>query len=313
MKTKRTLLLISLGIISATTFGATSAASAITDKAEAFGVKISTEKPVVYRKVTYYIPVDNDPTYKNFTSTTIDVPDGSFLYTVLTDCHPDVDGFKFESWHSSKNHFRKDDTTQDIISNAATITSDMSVYAKYVKTNTLYYYDTTHHYVTSTTNDATISTNTVYIGDFIYSLDGVEGYSKDLITDSGIYKLEKNTDDWNILRKVSFGINAVSSWWTGSSAHTHIYYENTSNVGDFKTNVLFDNNKVTYYFNYDVNKFVVCRSPSNSTDWNQFWNQTYDALLTQKDTGSATYGKEHTTLYVQNDPTDGKLKHYNWW
>ena len=312
MKKRFALVLISSGIIFASAFGATAASWAVTDNADSFGVKVSVNAPTVQHTVTYYIPDINDQTYKSFTSASISVNDGTDLYTALNDYTGEVNGFNFVNWHESANHFRTDDETQDVIPNTSTVTSDMTVYGKFAKANTFYFYDTTHHYVTSTTNDVTISTKTAYIGDYIYSLDGVEGHSRDLITDSGIYKLEKTTDSWNILRKVSFGINDVSSWWTSAGAHTHIYYENTSGSGAFHTDVAFDSNKVTFYFNYDVNKFVVCRSPSSSTDWNQFWNQTIDTYLTTKGKDQTTYSKEHITLYVQDNKTDQK-QNINWY
>lgn len=312
MKKRIALALISSGIIFASAFGATSASWAVTDNADKFGVKIGINIPTIKHTITYYIPDISDQTFKNYTSASISVDEGTNLYTALNNYTGEVNGFNFVNWHESNQHLRTDDTTQDIVADSTTVTEDITVYGKFVKSNTFYYYDTTHHYVTSTTNDVTISTKTAYVGDYIYSLDGVEGHSRDLITDSGIYKLEKTTDNWNILRKVSFGIDSVSSWWTGNGAHTHIYYENTSGTGAFKTEVAFSSNKVTYYFNYDVNKFVVCRSPSNSTDWNQFWNQTIDTTLKTQSTGSTTYNKEHITLYVQDNKTDNK-QNINWW
>lgn len=312
MKKRIALLLVSSGIVFATAFGATSASWAVTDNADKFGIKIGINLPVVQHSITYYIPDISDQTFKNYTSATITVNDGANLYTVLNDYTGEVNGFNFVNWHESAEHLRSDDATQDVIDNTATVTEDMTVYGKFVKSNTFYFYDTTHHYVTSTSNDVTISTKTAYIGDYIYSLDGVEGHSRDLITDSGIYKLEKTTDSWNILRKVTFGINDVSYWWTGSGAHTHIYYENTSGTGNFHKEVAFNDNKVTYYFNYDVNKFVVCRSPSSSTTWDDFWNQTVDATLTTMSTGEATYSKDHITLYVQDNKT-GNKQNINWW
>lgn len=312
MKKRLALVLISSGIIFASAFGATAASWAVNDNADSFGVKISVNVPTVQHTVTYYIPDISDQTFKNFTSSTITVDDGTNLYTALTDYTGEVNGFNFVNWHESADHFRTDDDTQDTIVETTTVTEDITVYGKFVKSNTLYYYDTTHHYVTSTTNDVTISTKTAYVGDYIYSLDGVEGHSRDLITDSGIYKLEKTTDNWNILRKVSFGINDVSSWWT-SGAHTHIYTENVSGTGSFIKNVAFSSNKVTYYVNYDIIKFVVCRSPSDSTTWSDFYNQTVDALLTSKDTGSETYGKDHITLYVQDGKDGSGKQHINWW
>ena len=306
-----TISIMSLGVF-ASLLGSAKAYSSFKQKAKDLEMHIGASLPTMHN-VKYYLPDISDTTHKNFIEGNIAVREGTNLYNALQDYAVEINLFSFVNWHSSKDHFRNDDPTQDIVPNTTLVTEDMTVFAKYTRQNTLYFWDeaTKHNYINATTNDKTIGTNTVYIGDWIYSYDGVDGVSKDLITNSGIYKLENTGDGWNILRKVTFSVSYVSSWWYNASAHTHIYYENISSSGGFKTDVALYDHKVTYYFNYDVNKFVICRSPSSSTDWNQFWNQTFDAFIDQQGVGSTKYSSSSTVLHAEDSPSEGK-KNYSW-
>lgn len=269
----------------------------------------------VKHKITYYLPKSDDSTYTQFVSNTIEVNEGTNIYSALNDYTSNIEGFSFVDWHSSSSHFRNDDEIQDKISSDSTLTEDVTVYAKYIKANTLYYCNGTddhHYYNISMMTDQTVSTRYAFVGDRIYSYNGVEGSQYDLLTNSGIYRFQLNGNNWSILRKVTFGINDVSSWWT-NGAQCHIYYENTSNEVKWHTNVQFDGNKVTYFFEHNVNKFIVCRSPSGGCDWSDFSNKTVDAYLDNADTGQEKYSSTYNVLYVQDSRISDQQHHINWW
>lgn len=271
---------------------------------------------IVKKTITVYLPDSTDTTeYKNFVSSTIEVDEGSNLYTALTSKTGDINNFSFVSWHASSDHFRNDDTTQDKYETTYTVTEDMTVYAKYVMPNTLYYYHTVDkkdYYVTTSHTDYGMNAKEVYYGDRIYSNSGVEGHKIDLHTDTGIYNLTRDdaNNKWTAARKVTFSATNVT-WWP-SGAHTHIYLERTDGTSEWLTDISWSSNKYAAYIDATYNKIVITRSPNASHGWDNLYNQTVDAFVTNKGKGTEVYSKDHTTFYIEDEKVDNKNK-YSWY
>lgn len=271
--------------------------------------------PVTTHNVTYYLPDSGDSSQTTFVSDVIPVAENSNLYDALQGVTDDILGFEFDSWYESASHFRTDDTDNDQISDDVTVTSDLTIYAKYVKDNTLYYFnnsDEKDYYLTSSFTEYGIYASSVYVGTQIYSVRGVEGVEIQLGSASGVYKLTRNTSDWTILRKVSFGINDVSSWWS-TGAYNHIYCFGADG-SEWISNISFTDNIYTGFFDLKYNGFILTRSDSATGGWSgNVWNQTVDIKLDVAGENGVIYCVEHTTAFIQ-DGKDGSGHNYtNWW
>ena len=292
-------------------------ANFIVSSAPTIGVKI-TIAPLPTYEVTYYLPTSGSS--DAYTSYVLEVQENDNLYDALADYTGSaINGYTFSSWHLDKgsDSFRTDgkDYAANLVASNFKVTEDIAVYGKYVQNNVGYYYDTTHRYVTSNQTNLTIAASSFYYGTRIYSVDGVEGSEVALTTSSGIYNLTKNANNWSVLRKITIGINGVSSWWPNGSK-TFVYCAtNDDSSTEWTSNLTFTSNKSTIYVDTKYTKFNVVRSPSStpSGTFDGLWNQTVDVKLTEKDTGSQTYSSTYNTIYIQDNKDDSGKSHINWW
>ena len=303
--------LFSAAVISSTYFGSTFADWVVTDNAGNKTIRISPGAGNL-KTITYYLPSGNNG---QFTSHTLDVMSGENLYDSLSSYTTAVGDYSFVEWHNGTEHFASYDTGYSMskIANTTTVTDDITVYAKYVQPNVLYYWDGQNRYVTSTTSSQAIGASSLFYGRRIYSYDGVEGTEVQLGTSSGKYSLTKNANDWTIKRIVKVGVNDVSSWWFNDSAKTFVQLYSSSDSSETWTNQLsFTSNKATLEVDLKYNRFIITRA--GSSGWSNVYNQTVDIWLDWKGVGADNqiYSSTYDTVYVQAGTSDGK-HNYTWY
>lgn len=277
--------------------------------------------------VTYYLPTHSSASDTNFTSYSVQVSDGTNLYTALSSYAVAKGSYSFSAWHSSKDHFASYDENKDPISNTTTVTGDMTVYAKYVQSNVGYYNAGSDVYLTSTTNNRTIDASKFYYGTRIYSVNGVDGAEVDLRSASGVYDLVKNGNNWSVLRQVTINVSNVT-WWTDYGAKQGVYCATNDDSSSEWVTPSFSSNKTTLHVDVSYNKFVIVRYSSSATQtsgYNDVWNQTVDIKLDEYGKGSNIYGSANSSggvkcyeIWIEDEKVGGtgadKDKNkYSWW
>ena len=264
--------------------------------------------------ITYYLPTaENSST---FTSHTLTVDDGVNLYDSLSTYTTAVGNYSFDEWHLGTTSFNSD---TDKVATTEVVSADMTVYAKYVRPNVLYYYDnSTNNYVYSSTSNVTLNTNTVSVGTRIYSWDGVfDKTDYDLTSESGKYSFYISGTTWSIKRVVQFDVQYVSSWWLSYSAHSQVYLfsPNVGSGDEWTSDITFTNNIATVEVDSKYTKMILVRLDPNGSGWDNKWNQTVDIMLTGSSSSPYAYsGSYSSTTYkcqVWTDQTDSK-NHYGW-
>ena len=316
MKKRIALMLISSGIIFASAFGATSASWAVTDNADTFGVKISTSVPASKHSVKFYTTFDGTDWGDDVDFT---VDDGS---TVVA---PTVTktGYTVKGWTMFKPSltiYAPDYDLDEI--NSLAIDQDYTFYPIIESNNNrVWIHDL--GYVGDVDTDITLDVNTIgqtLIGkEYIGVTDGVcspiasWNNNRSLYSSSGIYKFSNKDGAASCSRKVTISTTNVT-WWTGDSAITKIHvWDGSGNSHDYEIlNSSFSatSHTATIYIDATCENLMVMRiNPNNKSE---VWNQTVDAKITSKGSGSETYSKNHATFYIESSGGD-KSKNYSWY
>jgi len=301
----------SVSLLSLAFVGSTFAAWAVNDNAGTKHMHIMVASPTL-RTITYYLPNGSG----GFTSNSKTVEDGADLYTSLSSYTSNIGGYSFDEWHWDNTAFPtySSNYSNKKISEGTTVTSDITVYAKYIQNNVGYYNDGSDHYLTSS-QELSLNTQHFFYGTRIYSVTGIDGADIDLTTSSGKYHLVKNANNWTVNRYVKIGINDVSSWWPKDSKSFVYLFGASDDATSWTGNISFSSNKATIEVDAKYTKFIVTRNPSNTASgtFNGAWNQTVDVSLTGKDTGSQTYSSTYDTIYIQDNKDGASHQHINWW
>lgn len=309
--------LLSAIILSSTLFGTTFASTswAVTDTANEKEVKITVSAPNT-KRLTYHIPSGDGTT---FNEGYVDVEENANLYGALTSLTTDVAGYHFVEWHWTNTKFAtySDGYADDVVSTSQVVNYDLSVYAKYVQSNMLYYWDGADRYITSNTSNVVINSQYVYYGDKIYSWGGVDGTEVNLYTSSGRYSFTKNTNDWTIKRVIGINVNNNNFWDTASAHHALWCFESKVSASDaWSSAYSFDNKNAIVEVDYRYNGFIAVRLDDSGTiDWGKKWNQTTNIYLdwdcTSSDNDRHSYTATNSRIYIQGTQ-DGSNYQCTW-
>ena len=258
--------------------------------------------------ITYHLPTTNG----EFSNNTIEVVEGTNLYSALSSHTSNIDSYEFIDWRYSSDHFRNDDENSDPVSNSTLVENDIEVWGKFAEKNVVYYHDGDDHYLSeSLENPITINARNIYYGNHIYSMNGVEGTGIDTETESGIYNIEKEGNAWFFYRRIDIYVGNVSSWWYSDGAKFHIAIMRGF-IEDWRfSNLTFTYDKTTIWvpisslLNY--NKFNVVRNESTEGSFTNIWTQTTDITLD----GGNKYSATNHTITIYDTETDGK-KNWQW-
>lgn len=217
------LLVISLLGVSLIT-GSVFASWIVTDDADPFGINLRIDEGT--RNISFYLPDTSDSECMNYENAVVKTVNyGSALSTASggLPSTSSFDNFTFQGWFTEAT-FENEIETSDLIG------ENMSLYAKFTRSNVLY--DGSSAYFISEDEDHTIDSRYVWkVASQTWGIQYVKDDDDkiDLLTTSGIYKTTYGGEpaDWTILRKIGVSINpsdkAVSGWWGDNGAMTYVY------------------------------------------------------------------------------------------
>lgn len=319
MKKRFALVLISSGIIFASAFGATAASWAVTDNADAFGVKISVNAPADKHSVKFYKTFDGTD-WGDTTDFVVD--DGS---TVIAPTITKT-GYTHKGWVTIKPSLTvygvEYDTTQI---NALTIDQDYTFYP-IIESNNDMVWISGSGFVGDINTDIAINSKTlnqVIIGkDYVGVTNGVcnpvvnDTSSIGLISNSGVYQFSVSNKSLVINRKITVNTSNIKTDycgfnWTDAGAKTDLYA--FGNGDKWYADISGNTNTGTAYVDYKFSSFIIVRrNPNEPVGWTGKWDQTIDISLTNADKGTEVYSKDHTTIWVETDRIEGNLR-YSFW
>ena len=253
--------------------------------------------------ITYFVPApsaEND--YLTFEEKSLKAYEGDSLSSLGFEFNSISGGFSFDSWNTSD-----DFANETKLSNDATVSGNMTLYAKFTRSNVLYFYNEAHNYLTASSGDEILTQQNYYVGVQTYGKYGVEGEAIDLTSESGIYKFTLNEGNWSCARKLTISIKDVT-WWDSDGAVSKLWCFGSSSLADAYTDAFtFTDNASTVYIDASFTGFTFDRL--NPGDLTQRWNQTIDISL-NSDSGSKKYTKDSIIIYVNGETVEGKNKYY---
>ena len=256
----------------------------------------------VYHKITYYLPNPSDENdFETLSEKTIYVTEGTALKDVSFIKESSINGFEFSSWYTSS-----DFASVNKLEDTSVISGDLEIYAKYTRSNVLYFYNDAHNYLINTPiEDQILTQNQFFVGTQTYAKAGVEGEAYSLTSESGVYKFELNGNEWSCKRKIVIS-NKDVTWWVNDV--TKLWCFGSTSLSDsYTSQITFEDNKATLYVDYSYTGFVLDRfNPDNLEEKR---NQTIDISLTA-DSGEGKYTKDTTIIYVNDAKIDDKNKYY---
>ena len=252
------------------------------------------------------------------THTTINVAAGA---TVSTATSPTKSGYTFQGWVTSAptkstgtaaTDFPVEYTTDQL--NALKPASNMTLYPVFKSsTPKVYTHSNDADYYYEVNTDVTVSYKTissVFIGDRYLGVPGVMDEtsswndSRDLVTNSGVYKFYDDGGGVRISRKIGLKVtDTASDYWNSNNQEYYSVYGFNNNDDNGWSGVVTRNNSkaspysANFYIDYHFAKIIFVRHSSDADGWGNKWNQSGDIVLT---------GGYTSTNYINS-------KNKDWW